>query len=189
MAERLHQLQFDELFQEAGPLDVTPSHSTGLQLPIKEKGTIRIEAIQLGRFVREVKDEVFAISPQAAARYLLDKVYTPFELFDQEETWVLLLNAKNKITHEVMIYRGTVNTAYIRVAELFKEAIRVNATGIILSHNHPSGAPAPSPEDIAITKRAKEAADLLGIELEDHIIVGKDTWVSLREEGIVFSRF
>jgi len=139
--------------------------------------------------VREVTDEVFAISPQAAARYLLDKIYSPFDQFDQEETWVLLLNSKNKITHEAMVYRGTVNTAYIRVAEIFKEAVRVNATGIILSHNHPSGAPNPSPEDIETTRRAKEAADILGIALEDHIIVGKDAWVSLREQGLVFDRF
>ena len=85
-----------------------------------------------------------------------------------------------------MVYRGTVNTAYVRVAEFFKEAVRVNATGIILSHNHPSGKPDPSPEDIETTRRAKEAADILGIELEDHIIVGKDAWVSLKERGLGF---
>ena len=95
------------------------------------------------------------------------------------------MNSKNKITHEAMVYRGTATTAYIRVAEIFKEAVRVNATGIILSHNHPSGRPDPSPEDIETTRRAKEAADILGIALEDHIIVGKDAWVSLREQGLV----
>src|SRR5262245_36821669 len=138
MAERLHQLQFDELFREAGPLDVTPHRFAGLQYPTRDKIT-RTEIAQLGRFVREVKEEVFAISPQGASISLVDKVYTPFELFDQEEPCVLLRNAKNRVTQEAMIYRGTVNTGYIRVAELFREAIRVNATGIILAHSHPSG--------------------------------------------------
>lgn len=186
MTERLHQLQFDEFFQAAEPLDVTPKHFTGLQFPAREKGATRTETTQLGRFVREVKDEVFVISPQAAARYLLDKVYTPFDLFDQEETWVLLLNTKNKITHEAMVYRGTVNTAVIRPLEIFKAAAQANATAIVLSHNHPSGDPSPSPEDVAVTRTLYQAGQLLGVELLDHIVVGRDCWISLKDRGLGF---
>ena len=115
---------------------------------------------RLGRFVREVPDRVCIRSPGDAARYLLEKVYTPFDDFDQEEVWVLLLNNKNRITHEVMVYRGQVNAISIREAELLKEAVRVNAPALILSHCHPSGDPAPSPEDVNITRMTSRAASL-----------------------------
>ena len=98
-----------------------------------------------GRFVRKVQEEVSIRSPADAAYHLIANVFTPFEAFDQEEAWGLLLNAKNQVTHETMIYRGTINTIYIRQAELFKEAVRVNAAALILAHVHPSGSPEPSP--------------------------------------------
>lgn len=85
-----------------------------------------------------------------------------------------------------MIYRGTVNAVSIRQAELLKEAVRVNSPSLILSHIHPSGDPTPSPEDVQVTRQVNEAAKLLGIDLVDHIIVGKDTWVSLKERGLGF---
>jgi len=114
------------------------------------------------------------------------KVYVPFEDFDQEEMWVLLLDSKLRITHEVMVYRGQVGQIYIREAELLKEAIRVNAPAPILSHCYPTGDPTPSPEDARGIGLINEAADLLGIELLDHIVVGKDSWVSLKERGLGF---
>jgi len=113
-----------------------------------------------GRFVRTVNEEITIRSPEDAAHHLIDHVYTPFEQIDQEELWVLLLNTKNRVTHEAMIYRGTLNTVYIRLAELFKEAIRVNAAAFILSHCHPSGEPAPSP---VIWRKSQVAKLLLGI--------------------------
>jgi DNA repair protein RadC len=85
-----------------------------------------------------------------------------------------------------MIYRGTVNTVSIRQAELLKEAVRVNSPSLIISHIHPSGDPTPSPEDVQVTRLVKEAAELLDIELVDHIVVGKGTWVSLKERGLGF---
>lgn len=133
-----------------------------------------------------VREEVEVISPQAAGRYLLEKVFTPFELFDQEETWVLLLNTKHKITHEAMVYRGTVNSAIIRPLEIFKPAAQINATAIVLSHNHPSGDPSPSPEDIAVTRSIYQASQILGVEFLDHIVIGKDRWVSLKNMRLGF---
>jgi len=130
------------------PQDVTPAEFTGLSFPeIQPPEPSR-------RFVREAKDDVQIASPAEAAHYLMQRIYTPFEAFDQEEMWLLLLNTKGWITHEVMVYRGTVNMAYVRVAELFKEAVRVNAPSILLSHCHPSGAPTPSPEEIEMTRHA-----------------------------------
>jgi len=179
MPERIYQLRFGENFKPTVPEDVTLEGFAGLEF---DKGE------RLGRFVREVPDRVYIKSPSDAARYLLEKVYTPFEDFDQEEMWVLLLNNKHRVTHEVMVYRGQVNTINVREAELLKEAVRVNAPALILSHCHPSGDPTPSPQDLEVTGLANKAANLLGITLMDHLIVGKDSWVSLKERGLGFDR-
>jgi DNA repair protein RadC len=95
----------------------------------------------------------------------------------------LLLNTKNRITHEALVYRGTVNSIYIRPAELFKEAVRVNAPALLLSHVHPSGDPTPSPEDVRVTELSVQAGKLLGIDVLDHLIIGNDVWFSLKESG------
>lgn len=144
------------------------------------------QAVDTGRFVRRVKEEVVVRSPADAAHYLLSRIYVPFEQFEQEEFWVLLLNTKNLVTHETMVYRGTVNTIPVRVAEIFREAIRHNATYILLSHCHPSGDPTPSPEDVRVTEMANKAAELLDIYLLDHIVVGNGRWVSMKERGLGF---
>jgi DNA repair protein RadC len=100
--------------------------------------------------------------------------------------WVLLLDSKCRITHEVMVYRGQVGQISIRGAELLKEAVRVNAPALILSYCHPGDDPTPSPEDVGGTGLINEADKLLGIDLLDHIVVGKDSWVSLKEQGLRF---
>jgi DNA repair protein RadC len=138
------------------------------------------------RFTYAVKEEVQVVSPEVAGAYLLSHVYTPFEAFEQEEVWLLLLDTKNRITHQSMIYRGTINTAQIRIAELYKPALRLNAASIIMSHCHPSSDVSPSPEDIRVTKLAYEAGELLGVKLIDHLIVGRGQWVSLKSLGVGF---
>ena len=87
------------------------------------------------------------------------------------------------------IYRGTLNSSSVRVAELFRDAIRENAASVIIVHNHPSGDPTPSPEDVRVTAEAVKAGQLLDIDVVDHIIVGsgKDRYVSLKERGLGFS--
>ena len=177
MPERIYQLRFGENFKPTVPEDVTPEGFAGLEF---DKGE------RLGRFVREVPDRVYIKSPSDAAQYLLEKVYTPFEDFDQEEMWVLLLNNKHRVTHEVMVYRGQVSAVHVREAELLKQAIRVNAPALVLSHCHPSGDPTPSPEDVHVTDLVNKAASLLGLTLVDHLIVGKDCWVSLKERRLGF---
>jgi DNA repair protein RadC len=134
-----------------------------------------------------VNDEIILRSPVDAAHYLLQHVYVPFDTFDQEELYVLLLNTKNRITHETMVYRGTVNSVHIRPAELFKEAVLVNAPAILLAHNHPGGSAEPSPEDERTTAVSVQAGGILGISVLDHLVIGRGVWVSMKEEGLGFS--
>lgn len=141
----------------------------------------------LGRFVREASEKVEMTSPNVAGQYLQDHIYT--EVFDQEEMWVLLLNSRCKVTHEVMVYRGTVNSALARPAELLKEAVRFNAPGLILAHNHPSADLTPSDADILLTQRVISAARLLDLKVYDHLIVsGESSWVTLRDHGLDFDQ-
>jgi DNA repair protein RadC len=183
--ERIYQVRFDEHLQFIPPQEVTPPGSVGLEFRPRDE-QLRPRARDAGRLVREVREAVYIRAPIDAAHHLLSQVYAPFEDFSQEEMWVLLLNTKYRITHEVMVYRGTVNAVGIRMAELFREATKVNAPALIMSHVHPSGDPNPSPEDVAITKHVRAAAELLDIDLLDHIVVGKDAWVSLKERALGF---
>jgi DNA repair protein RadC len=132
-------------------------------------GSVEQQPEGSSRFVRRLNEEVVVRSPYDAAQHLMDRVFVPIEAFDQEELWLLLINTKNRITHEAMVYRGTINTIYIRPAELFKEAVQVNAPALLLSYIHPSGDPSPSPEDVRVTEDAVQAGKLLGIDLLDHI--------------------
>lgn len=120
-------------------------------------GSIERQPDGAGRFVRQLREEVVVRSPSDAAQHLIEHVFAPIDAFDQEELWCLLLNVKNRITHEAMVYRGTVDTIYIRPAELFKEAVRVNAPALLLSHVHPSGLAEPSPQDVHVTQEAIQA--------------------------------
>lgn len=103
----------------------------------------------------------------------------------QEQLKLLLLNTKAKLIGETDISKGTVNASLISPRELFLEALNKNAVSIILLHNHPSGDPAPSKEDILITKRVIEAGNLIGIELLDHIIIGNNSYTSMRESRLI----
>lgn len=139
---------------------------------------------QTGRFVWQVKSGDILSCSTGVAGYLQTNIFSPFEQFEQEEFWVLLLNKRQRLTHQLMVYRGTVDLVMVRPAELFREAIRLNACALILAHNHPSGDASPSDEDIRVTKHIKEAGVLLGIEVIDHFVVGKDSWTSFREQGL-----
>ncbi len=100
----------------------------------------------------------------------------------REVFWVLPLNTKNALIGEqIELYRGTVNSAVIRPAEVFQDAIKRGATGLVVAHNHPSGDAQPSPEDIQLTGTLRKAGQLLDIELLDHIVIGHGSFVSMRE--------
>ncbi len=107
-------------------------------------------------------------------------------LLDQEELRVLLLNTRNQVLGVHEVYRGSVHTAVVRIGELFREALRQNAPSIIIVHNHPSGDPQPSTEDIAMTEQAIEAGALLDIEVIDHIVLAHGRFESMKTLGAAF---
>ena len=103
----------------------------------------------------------------------------------QEQLWVLNLTQKTELISVTQLYRGTLSSANVRVAEVFREAILVGAGRVILAHNHPSGDPTPSAEDGVVTRRLVEAGQQLEITVDDHIVVGHGSWVSMREKRLV----
>ncbi len=107
-------------------------------------------------------------------------------LLDQEQMRVLLLNTRNQVLATAEVYRGSVHTAVVRIGELFREALRQNAPAVILVHNHPSGDPTPSSEDIAMTKQAIEAGELLDVDVLDHVILAHGRFESLKTRKLAF---
>ena len=105
---------------------------------------------------------------------------------EQEELRVILLDTRNSVMDVVTVYKGSLNSSQVRVGELFKEAIRRNAAAVILIHNHPSGDPTPSPDDVAVTRAIVEAGRLLDIDVLDHLVIGNCQYVSLKERGLGF---
>lgn len=104
----------------------------------------------------------------------------------QEQLRVLCLDTKNHVVASITVYQGTVNSSAVRVAEVFRPAISRNCPSVIVAHNHPSGDPTPSPEDVRTTEQLRKAGELLDIELLDHIVIGHHQFVSLKERGLGF---
>ena len=105
---------------------------------------------------------------------------------EREELRVVILDTKNHVLRVATVYQGNVNSSLVRVGELFRDAVRLNAAGVILVHNHPSGDPTPSPDDLHLTAEALAAGRLLDIALLDHLVIGHDAYVSLRDRGVSF---
>ena len=103
----------------------------------------------------------------------------------QEQLRVLLLNTKSRVVGQRVIYQGNVNSSMIRAAEVLRPAVLEAVPSIVISHNHPSRDPTPSPEDVAVTKDLVKAAKLLDIELLDHVVIGGRGFVSLKEQGLM----
>lgn len=131
----------------------------------------RLETSPDGLQVRGPADLVAYLGPELAG-------------LAQEQLRVVLLDTKNRVLGVSLVYQGGLNATVIRLADCFREAVRVGAAGVIFCHNHPSGDPSPSPEDVRLTAEAAKVADLLSIELLDHVIVGRQAHVSLRERGL-----
>src|SRR5512132_2495558 len=106
---------------------------------------------------------------------------------DQEHLRTVLLDTKNRVQVISTVYIGSLNASMVRVGELFKEAIRRNSAALIVVHNHPSGDPTPSPEDVLVTREIIAAGKLLDIDVLDHLVIGHGRFVSLRERGLGFS--
>ncbi|MBF6604905.1 MAG: DNA repair protein RadC [Chloroflexi bacterium] len=117
-----------------------------------------------------------------------DRLVLQMGRLEREELRAVLLNTKNTVLRVVTVYQGNVSASLVRVGELFRDAVRLNATGVILVHNHPSGDPTPSSDDLHLTAEALAAGRLLDIDLLDHLVIGHDAWVSLRDRGVAFDR-
>jgi len=142
-------------------------------------------ALELGRrLVSTTPHERPSITSPADAANL---VMSEMSLLEQEQLRVILLDTRNRVQGIQTIYQGSLNTTMVRIAELFREAIRANCAGIIVVHAHPSGDPSPSPEDVALTRDAVQAGKLLSVEVLDHLVIGKGNFVSLHERGLGFS--
>ena len=107
-------------------------------------------------------------------------------LLEQEHLRVLLLNAKNEVLAAPEVYKGNVSSSMVRVAELLRPAVRENCPSLVMVHNHPSGDPTPSPEDILITRKVRTSAEMMDIELLDHIVIGSRGFVSLKDRKLGF---
>ena len=103
----------------------------------------------------------------------------------QEQVQVILLDTKRHVLDVFMVYQGNISSAIVRPAELLRDAVIANAPALVLTHNHPSGDPEPSPQDVRMTKDLVEAADVLGIELADHVVIGHGSFVSLKQRGLL----
>ncbi len=102
---------------------------------------------------------------------------------DQEHLWVLVLDTRGRVLELDKLYKGSLNASMVRVAEVFRTAIQRNAASIVLIHNHPSGDPTPSQEDIHLTRAVVQAGKLLDIEVLDHLVIGHGRWISLKDKG------
>ncbi len=120
-------------------------------------------------------------SPKDVAQFLINEM----EFEDQEVLKLILLGTKNNIISIKNVFKGGLNSSVVHPREIFREAVKVGCANIIIAHNHPSGDPTPSREDINISIRIKECGEIMGIKLLDHIIVGKSKYVSLKEKGII----
>jgi len=167
----LHRSDYEEVCQSHG---IGPAKAAQIKA-----------AIELGRRLTvEAPEERPAISSPADAAALVQYEMSALE---QEELRVASLDTRNRVLEIITVYRGSLNSSQVRIGELFKNAIRRNAAAIIIIHNHPSGDPSPSPEDIALTRGIVQAGHLLDIEVLDHLIIGRGRYVSLKERGMGFN--
>ncbi len=167
----LHRASFQEVCQQ---------HGIGAAKAAQIKA-----AIELGRrMALESPEERPAIhSPSDAAAL----VSYEMEGFDQEHLWVILCDTRNRVISIERVYKGSLNASTVRIGELFHAAIQRNAASIVIVHNHPSGDPSPSPDDIALTRGAIQAGKLMDIEVLDHLVIGLGRFVSMKERGYAFT--
>ena len=121
-------------------------------------------------------------SPADAANLLLPRL----SRLEQEELHVILLDTRNQVLGIHQIYKGSLNTSVVRISEVFRPAIEAPAAAIIVAHNHPSGIPDPSAEDVNVTRQLVQAGKMLDISVLDHVIIGQNRYISLKERGLGF---
>jgi DNA repair protein RadC len=177
----------NRILKEAGGLNGLLNSNA--QEFMKLKGIKEAKAAQLlalaeitKRFRTYKSGEEYKINSPSDAAYM---VMETMRNLKQEVLKIILVNTKNKVILTKDVSMGSINSSIVHPREVFMEAVRRSAASIVICHNHPSGDPTPSSEDINITHRLKECGKLLGIELLDHIIIGNGTYISLKEKGIL----
>jgi DNA repair protein RadC len=162
--------------------------STGELTQVRGVGVAKVAqikaALEIGRRLLSVSpDERPQVRSPADAANL---VMLEMSVLEQEHLRVILLDTKNRVVAISTVYIGSLNSSVVRVGELFREAIRQNAAAIIVVHNHPSGDPTPSQEDVIVTREIVNAGNMLSIDVLDHIVVGQSRFLSLKERGLGF---
>lgn len=152
---------------------------------VGESKACRIKAaLELGRRLAAAapEDRVAIEGPEDVVRLL----GVEMEALSQEQLNVVLMDTKHRVIRTAMVYQGSVNSAQVRIGELFRDAVRLNATAVIFAHNHPSGDPSPSAADIALTAEIVQVGKLLDIAVLDHVVIGHGRWVSMKRLGLGF---
>ena len=152
-----------------------------------DKAVTICAAVELGRRIarQRVKQNAPDFStPQAIAEYVMEDM----RVLPQEQLRAVYLSTKNQLIAVRTLTIGTINSSLAKSREVFRFAIQYNAAAVVLVHNHPSGDPAPSGADLAATERIRQAGDLIGIELLDHIIIGNNCYISFRESELLFKK-
>ncbi|GLX69535.1 RadC family protein [Paenibacillus glycanilyticus] len=162
-------------------LDMSMSELTAIKGIGPAKAVQLRAGIELGRrIVRTGQGEVVTVrKPQDAANYVMEEL----RYLKKEHFVCLFLNTKNHIIARETLSVGTLNASLVHPREVFRAAVKAGSASIICVHNHPSGDPMPSPEDITLTKRLVEAGELMGIEVLDHLVIGDGRFISLKEHG------
>ena len=177
------------ILYHAGETGILGIHQFNIERLMKIKGIGKVKAVQISCISELAKrlskasyeDTLSFTRPDTIANYYMEDLRHE----KQEIMKLLMLNSKSKLIGETNISKGTVNSSLITPRELFIEALQKNAVSIVIMHNHPSGDPTPSREDMLTTKRILDAGALIGIELLDHIIIGNNCYISFREAGIL----
>ena len=152
---------------------------------VGQQTAVRIKAaLALGLRLTEPAGERPVINSPADAAAL---VQNEMSLLEQEFLRVMLLDTRNRLLDIVEVYHGAANSSQVRLAEVFKPAIQRMAPAILVCHNHPSGDPTPSPDDVAVTRAMVQAGRLLDVDVLDHLVIGGSRFVSLKERGLGFS--
>lgn len=159
--------------------EIASVHGVGQQTAVRIKA-----ALALGIRLHEPSEERPTINSPADAAAL---VQYEMSLLEQEYLKVMLLDTRNRVLDIVEIYHGSVNSSQVHVGELFKPALQRLAPAILICHNHPSQDPTPSPDDVSVTRAIVQAGKLLDITVLDHLVIGGNRFVSLKERGLGFN--
>lgn len=178
------------LLYEDGGAGLLGIHQFSFQSLMKLKGIGKVKAVQI-LCLSELAKRLSKASVEPRLRFSSSQSVAEYYMEDlrhrnQEVMKLLLLNSKAELIDETNISKGTVNASLVTPRELFVEALKKEAVSMILLHNHPSGDPTPSRDDILTTKRISECSLLIGIELLDHIIIGNNCYVSFQEENLLW---